>query len=97
MKAIFAISFLFLSVFSYAEDHVGLVKKVIEDDEGVKIILEKQDDSAKSESVKTLYLSNTQVDFQKNKNAIMAAKDQNKLIMISKDLNKTISTKQVGQ
>ena len=96
MKAIITLTALLFSFSAFAENMSGYVKKLVDDDEGTKIILVESNDVSNTDTTKILYLKNTQTDFQKNLDVLKQAKIQKNKLNINKE-NKILTIKSVGQ
>ncbi len=79
-KSLAAITLL-LSFSAFAKVQTGFVKNVVEDDEGIKVILSKSSSAIKE--IETVYLINTDADFRESRDLIMKAKAENSKVQIS--------------
>lgn len=79
---------------AYAPAQSGYIKNVIEDDEGIKVVLSGSREVA--EGISTVYLENSQPKFMQHKQIILNARKTKTKIIISQDA--VIGTKvTVGQ
>lgn len=89
------------SILAHAAGDNGYVQKVIEDDEGAKVVLSRTKTldakDAKPEDIKTIYVSNTQPNFVQTKQDLLNSKNTNSRVNLSKDAMKTLTVKQLGQ
>lgn len=79
-KSLAAITLL-LTFSAFAKMQSGFIKNVIEDDDGIKVILSKSASAAKE--IETVYLINTDADFRESRDLIMKAKAENAKVQIS--------------
>ncbi len=83
---VFLVVFCILSstlALAYAPVHSGYIKNVVEDDEGLKVILSSS--AEKPQEIKTVYLENTQPEFVNHKQILLDAKLLKSKISISQD------------
>ncbi|MBC7466732.1 MAG: hypothetical protein H7256_12135 [Bdellovibrio sp.] len=97
MKQIMISIVMLFSILTHAAGDNGYVKKVVEDDEGAKVVLSKTLTDTKAEDVKTVYMSNTQPNFEETKQALLNSKNTNTRVNLSKDAAKTLTVRQLGQ
>ncbi len=84
---------LLFSVFAVANGQSGYIKNVIEDDEGLKVILGKKAESATLQDVTTLHVSNTTADFKNTKQLLTNAKGSKYRVTITPDEGKNLTFK----
>ena len=96
MKLFLLPTVMLFSLIAHAAGDNGYVKKVVEDDEGAKVVLSKTLDS-KREDIKTIYISNMQPNFVQTKQVLLDSKNTNTRVNLSKDAMKTLTVKQLGQ
>jgi len=102
MKSFLLALALLFSFVAHATETDGYVKNIVPDDEGIKIVLSKISPESeafetKHTEVKTIYLSNTQPDFEQTKQLLLDSKISKTRLLISKDQLKKLTVKQLGQ
>ncbi|MFZ3231907.1 MAG: hypothetical protein WA160_16995 [Pseudobdellovibrio sp.] len=97
MKLILPVLFILLSLAGNAQEHTGYVQRLIEDDHGIKIVFSTKENPQDTTEIKTLYLKNTQQDFQENAKIVMDSQKLNIPLLIKKDFSKNLTIKQLGQ
>ena len=84
MKTLMALTAFLFSFSALALNQEGLVKNVIEDDEGIKIVFAGVAEKAGAAGIQTVYIQNSQSDFDSVKQTIMLAKSDGAKVVISK-------------
>ena len=85
MKVCLSVVTLLFSVFAMATVQSGYVKNVIEDDEGLKVILSSKSQGATKLDVSTYYFPNTMAEFNKTRAALNNAKNLNLRMSITQN------------
>lgn len=86
------------SLAAMADQHEGYVQRTSQDDEGLKVtISDSIGDTLAGKKVKTIYVQNTQPDFEKLKELFETSKDTKDRLIINKDAMKTIKAMKAGK
>ncbi len=86
------ISLLF-SAFVMANTQSGFVKNVIEDDDGLKVVITKKVEGATLQDVTTFHVSNKTADFKNTKQFLTNAKGSSYRVTITPDTEKNLTFK----
>ena len=85
-------SFLF-SALVMANAQSGFVKNVIEDDDGLKVVIAKKAEGATLQDVTTFHVSNQTAEFKNTKQLLTNAKGSNYRVTITPDTEKNLTFK----
>jgi hypothetical protein len=75
----------------------GYVRNIIEDDEGIKVILASTREQDAKQDIKTYYLFNTQVDFEKVKVDLTNLKRSKLKVLLNSDALNKVTIRQAGK
>lgn len=93
MKTVMSFAILLFSIASLASSKEGYVQKIVEDDEGLKVVIARSLGHAKADkgTIKTMYMSNNQPDFMATKQQLLNSKELGQRVFLQKENNKLMA------